>query len=101
MPTVVFLANVLGREKRVEAPAGGDLVDLCDDVFAPIPFSCRSASCATCQVEVIEGAELLEPPGEQERELLHLLQGPAANRLACQARIRPGDGLIRLRPIGT
>jgi 2Fe-2S ferredoxin len=101
VPTIVFLANVLGREKRVEAPDGGNLVDICDDVFAPIPFSCRSASCATCQVEVIDGAEWLEPPSAEERELLQLLQGPAENRLACQARVRPGIGLVRLRPIGS
>jgi ferredoxin len=100
VPTVVFLANRIGREKRIEAPDGGDLVDLCDDVLAPVPFSCRSATCATCQVEVVEGAELLEPPSDREQELLGLLRGPDATRLACQARIRPGDGLIRLRPIG-
>jgi hypothetical protein len=42
VPTVVFLANVLGPEKRVELSEATDLVDVCDNVLAPIPFSCRS-----------------------------------------------------------
>ena len=101
VPTGVFEGNALGREKRVEALAGAELVDLCDELLAPIPFSCRSASCGTCQVEVLEGAVLLEAPSELERELLDLLAGPANNRLACQARIRGEPGLIRLRPVRT
>ena len=100
VPVIVFVANTLGREKQVDLPDGGDLVDAADEVLAPIPFSCRSASCATCQVEVLEGAELLEPPGDAERELLELLDGPPQNRLACQARVRPGAGVIRLKPVG-
>ena len=100
VPSIVFEANVIGREKRVEAPEGGELVDMCDEILAPVPFSCRSATCGTCQVEIIEGAELLEPPNDAERELLALLAGPENDRLACQARVRPGAGLVRLKPVG-
>lgn len=94
------MANVIGAAKVVEAPDGGELVDLCDEVLAPVPFSCRSASCATCQVEIVEGLELLEPPGDEERELLELLQGPPNVRLACQTRVRAGGGCVRLKPVG-
>ncbi len=98
MATIVFCANRFGLEKRVEAPEGGALLDICDHHFAPIPFSCRSASCGTCQVEVLEGEELLEPQNEEEQELLPLLGGKG--RLACQACVRPGvTGLIRLRSV--
>jgi len=98
MATIVFCANRFGGEKRVEVPEGGELVDICDQHFAPIPFSCRSASCGTCQVEVLEGAELLEPQNDDERYLLPLLGGKG--RLACQARVRPGvEGVIRLRSV--
>ncbi|HEV8244540.1 MAG TPA: 2Fe-2S iron-sulfur cluster-binding protein [Polyangiaceae bacterium] len=97
MPTIEFSANVFGVRKVIEAPAGGDILDICDEHFAPIPFSCRSASCGTCHVDVLEGAELLEPPGPLERELLDVLRGPTSARLACQARVRPGPGLVRLR----
>lgn len=99
MPTLEFLANAIGRLKRVEAPKGGELVDICDEYLAPIPFSCRSASCGTCHVEVLEGGELLEPPAAEERELLALLGGHGEHRLACQARVRPGPGVVRLRAV--
>lgn len=97
---MVFEGNALGREKRIEAPAGAELVDLCDETLAPIAFSCRSASCGTCQVEVVQGAELLEAPSEVERELLEVLGHPDNVRLACQAKVRAGHGLVRLRPAG-
>lgn len=100
MPTVEFIENDLGRAKVVEAPEGGALVDLADEALAPVPFSCRSASCATCQIEVVEGGDLLEPPSDEERELLELLGGPPNNRLACQARVRRGAGRLRIKPVG-
>jgi ferredoxin len=83
----------------VEEPSGGRLVDICDDASAPIPFSCRGASCATCRVEILEGAELLEPPDPLEAELLAEMAEPPGRRLACSASVRRGEGLIRLRSV--
>lgn len=98
MATLVFVANRFGAEKRIEAPEGGEIVDICDQHFAPIPFSCRSASCGTCQVEVLEGEDLLEPQNDAERDLIPLLGGKG--RLACQARVRPNvEGLIKLKSV--
>jgi 2Fe-2S ferredoxin len=98
MATLVFVANRFGAEKRIEVPEGGDIVDIADQYFAPIPFSCRSASCGTCQVEVLEGEELLEPQNDAERDLIPLLGGKG--RLACQARVRANvEGVIRLRSV--
>jgi ferredoxin len=98
MATLVFAANRFGAEKRIEVPQGGEIVDICDQYFAPIPFSCRSASCGTCQVEVLEGEELLEPQNDAERELIPLLGGKG--RLACQARVKPNvEGVIRIRSV--
>ena len=98
MATLVIVANRFGGEKRIEVPAGGDVVDICDEHFAPIPFSCRSASCGTCQVEVLEGEDLLEPQNDAERDLIPLLGGKG--RLACQARVRPNvEGVIKLRSV--
>jgi ferredoxin len=101
VPSVVFEANSIGREKRVEVEHETPLVDIADEVLAPIPFSCRSATCATCQVEVTEGADLLRPPEADERELLALLGSPPAVRLACQAVVRCGGGVLRIKPVGT
>jgi len=99
VPTIVFEANAIGREKRGELADGGDLLDLCDEILAPVPFSCRSATCGTCQIHVLEGADLLEGPEAPEQELLELLDVPGT-RLACQARVRSGGGVIRVRPVG-
>jgi ferredoxin len=101
MPTIEFEGAGLARDKITEAPNGGALVDIADQVLAPIPFSCRSASCGTCHIRILEGATLLEPPNEQEADLLDLLDGPADSRLACQAVVKAGPGFIRIRPVGS
>ena len=55
VPKIEFLASIAGSAKEAEAPNGGPLLDICDEALAPIPFSCRSASCATCHIEVLAG----------------------------------------------
>jgi 2Fe-2S ferredoxin len=97
MPTVHFEGNLFGQDVHVEVPDGGPLVDVCDGVLAPVPFSCRAATCGTCRVEVLEGADLLEPREGAEAELHALLGDPPNIRLACQAKVGRGAGLIRLR----
>lgn len=98
MPTIEFLASPL--RPAVTAEAEGPLIDVCDDARAPVELSCRSASCGTCRVEVLAGADLLEPPRDDELEVLRLFAAPPQQRLACQAAARPGPGLVRLRWVG-
>jgi ferredoxin len=97
MPTVFFEGNVFGDDLEVEVPDGGPLVDVCDDARAPVPFSCRSATCGTCRIEVVRGAELFEPREAPEEELLRILGDPSDFRLACQAKLKKTDGFVRLR----
>jgi adenylate cyclase len=97
MPTVVFEKNLFGAECQVEVPSGGPLVDVCDAASAPVPFSCRDATCGTCLIEILQGAEFLEPPARGEAELLSALDYPPQLRLACQAELTPKKGLVRLR----
>ena len=101
MPAVEFEAMIRGggpRVVRVDAPDGGALVDMCDESSAPVAFSCRSATCGTCRVEVLEGAENLEPAGAAEVEVLSVFRDDASRvRLACQAWVKAGDGVVRLR----
>lgn len=99
MPTIEFEGIGMAGSKMAEVPDGGDLLSICDDVLAPVAFSCRSASCGTCHIVILEGAELLEKPNEEEEDLLDLLDGPQNSRLACQARVKPGKGLIRIRAV--
>jgi len=99
VPKIQFLASLAGKAKETDVPQGGALLDICDDMLAPIPFSCRSASCATCHIEVLEGAELMEAPLEAERDLLDIVGGPPGSRLACQVIVKPGPGVIRVRSL--
>lgn len=98
MPTVRFESTDGSKRTVVDAPEGGSLADLCDDHAAPIPFSCRSASCATCHIEVIEGADGLLPPEDEELDVLDAIGAePPRFRLCCQAKAKPGPGLIIVR----
>jgi len=98
MPRIIFIATRIGHRKAIETD-GGELLDICDQYLAPIPFSCRSASCGTCHIEVTEGLALLEPPEEAERELLELLGNLPNHRLACQARVKDEPGTIVICPV--
>jgi ferredoxin len=103
MPTFLFDGNEIGPPVSMEAEEGGPLLDICDEAGAAVLFSCRSASCGTCRVEVLEGADRLEPPKQDENEVLEMftpmspLPGRPVTRLACQAVARPGPGVIHLR----
>jgi ferredoxin len=98
MPLVVF-ESPGGAPVEVDAPAGARLVDLCDERGASVPFSCRSASCGTCRIDVLEGGELLEAPRDEELDILDIFgDAPSRRRLACQARLAPGPGRLRVRP---
>jgi ferredoxin len=87
-----------GRIVEIDAPEGAALVDLCDTHQAPIPFSCRSASCGTCCIHVLEGAEELLPPAADELDLLDVFNlKPPKVRLACQAKLRAGAQRLRVK----
>jgi 2Fe-2S ferredoxin len=89
-----------GRIVEIAAPEGAAVVDLCDDHAAPIPFSCRSASCGTCRVELIEGGAELLPPAQDELDVLDVFNmEPSRVRLACQAKLRIGATRIWIKAI--
>lgn len=97
MATIELEENWLGPAVRAETVGRAQLVDVCDETHAPVPFSCRSASCGTCRVEVLAGGELLEHARQDELDVLDIFAAPPTHRLACQVVVRPGPGLVRLR----
>lgn len=99
MPIVRFVAPSGHVELEIAVPEGGRLLDVCDEQAVRIPFSCRGATCGTCRVEVLEGLDRLDPPGADEREVLASLGDGPARRLACQARIGAGPGLVVIRAV--
>lgn len=96
MPTVIFE----DEDARVDAPEGARVMDLADEhPRSGVPFSCRFANCGTCRVEVTEGLSLCEPPTERELRVARVFSDPPEVRLACQLRVRAGDGVVRLRVV--
>jgi len=68
----------------VEAPAGTSLQQIADAAGADITFGCRTGSCGTCRVSVVEGLEHCSESGSEERDFLKGLSAPPDQRLACQ-----------------
>jgi ferredoxin len=99
MPRIRVVESRMGADRETDVEGGVPLVDVCDQARLPIPFSCRSASCATCHVLVIEGADLLEAPNEEEADLLSFISAPVGSRLACQAVVKAETGTLVLKPL--
>lgn len=94
----VITESTAGRIVEIDAPDGSALIDLCDEHDAPIPFSCRSASCGTCRIHVLEGAEDLLPAAEDELDLLDVFNlKPPYVRLTCQAKLGPNASVVRVK----
>lgn len=99
------MAKIIFETKKgpvlsVLLPGGGSLADVCDEKNAPIPFSCRSASCGTCCVQVLEGEAELQKPEDEELDVLDALdRKPPTFRLACQAIVKTGEGVLRIRSV--
>jgi 2Fe-2S ferredoxin len=99
----VEIVQPSGDVVSIDVAARAHVVDVCDAARCGVPFSCRSASCGTCRVEVLAGAELLDPAEHDEGEVLAIFGVGAGTsppqRLACQAVVRRGDGVVRLRAV--
>ncbi|HET9627123.1 MAG TPA: 2Fe-2S iron-sulfur cluster-binding protein [Kofleriaceae bacterium] len=94
----VILESSTGRTLEVDAAPGAKLEHLVDDHNGPIPFSCRSASCGTCRIHVLEGADQLVPAAQDEIDLLDVYDHvPPLIRLTCQGRLAPGATRIRVK----
>ncbi len=84
-----------GRSAR--APAGATLLDVARaNGIAHAAVCGGRGRCSTCRVQVLKGAETLDPPGSIEAAALARIGAPEGVRLACQ--IRPRDDLL-VRPL--
>lgn len=106
-PAVEFEASKWGGAIRMDKPLSESLMDLCDDVGAPVPFSCRGASCSTCRIEVLDGGDLLESPNSFEQELIDSFKTPRGIRFACQVALKEvpsgsqnGSPRVRIKALG-
>jgi ferredoxin len=79
------------------APVGERVLDLCDEAGSPISLSCRSGTCGTCRVAVIEGASLVAPPTLLELQTLREQNAAPNERLACQLVVTGSSGTLGFR----
>ena len=100
VPTIVFEGATPDQTAAIDIDGCGRLVDAADEALAPVPFSCRAATCGSCVCRVLEGTDLLEPAEADETELLDLMGAAGDSRLVCQARYRKGPGTVRVRSLG-
>lgn len=72
------------EDLEVEVPQGAKLSDVVEAAGADVTFGCKSGTCGTCRVRVVEGLERLSPPTPEERDFLSSLEASPNERLGCQ-----------------
>ncbi|MET4165788.1 MULTISPECIES: 2Fe-2S iron-sulfur cluster-binding protein [Gordonia] len=84
-----------GTEQSVEVPSGQSVMDgsVRNNLPGIVAECGGSCSCATCHVYLEgSGADLFEPPSEEETELVEFLDGARpSSRLSCQLIISDQD----------
>lgn len=85
---------------ETEVAPGSAFIDVTDEhPKSGVPYSCRSASCGTCRVEVVEGKEAMSPADDDELEVLEIFGDEPDVRLACQLRLAKDTDKVVLRVV--
>ncbi len=104
MPTVIFIGRD-GNRMEVDAPAGFSLLDIAHRNDIDIEGACEGQmACSTCHLVVEpEWFARLEPPSEEEEDMLDLAFGlTRTSRLGCQVVMTDAlDGLTVRLPEST
>ena len=95
----IYVEDFSGNRQHLEIPTeiNLNLMEVLKASEYPVQGTCGGmALCATCHVEVLSGSEQLNPPQDQELDMLDTLPELTDNsRLACQIPIRENiDGII-------
>ncbi|MBM3201345.1 MAG: (2Fe-2S)-binding protein [Chlamydiae bacterium] len=80
------MAKLIINDCEIEVPDGERIQEACEE--QGIPFACTEGICGTCVINVVEGAENLSEPTEEEKDFLGDCVGE--ERLACQCTITCG-----------
>lgn len=91
---------VIARTRKGDQELGGTgtLMAQCLQAGLPVASSCSGrGACAKCAVEVVAGADALQPADPRE-QLVLLREGLGEGvRLSCQARLRARGGTVIIR----
>jgi len=90
MPKITF--ETTGQ--IAEVAAGSRVLDYCEAHPTPVAFGCRQGRCGTCAVEILDGADRLNPRSQNELNTLEGRDNLENLRLCCQLEIN-GDITIR------
>ena len=77
--------------EEIELEEDAPIAEYCEE--AGVPFACTEGVCGTCVVEVVEGAEHLSEPTQEEFDFLG--EDTCSERLACQCKIKKGNVTIK------
>jgi len=82
----------------IEADPGASILDSLLDHGIGIEHACeKSCACTTCHVLVREGLSSLDPPEENEEDMLDKAWGlEPCSRLSCQARVKDAPLTIEI-----
>lgn len=79
-----------GIPHEVKFEEGQTILEAAIRAGVEIPSSCASGTCGTCRIELLEGADSIEPPNEIECETARDKRFQKNERLACQILAKPG-----------
>ncbi len=100
----ITVENPHGEIQQLEIPDGINLslMEVLKASEYDILATCGGmALCATCHIEVLEGAENLYPLSDAELDMLDTLpDASASSRLACQIRMDPSSDGLKIRVFG-
>lgn len=82
------------EDLEVDVEEGVSLLEIAQEVDCDITFGCRSGSCGTCRVRVVEGKGKLSPALTEEIDFLKGFGAHPDERLGCQLKIN-GDCKIQ------
>lgn len=93
MPKVTLLPG----GQTAEVPSGTLLLDAGEEAGVEMEAGCFNCSCGTCAVKIASGMENLEPPTDEELNVLDQWnKDPENYRLTCCVKILKGEVVIQL-----
>lgn len=88
--------TVLPAGATAEVDADELLIHAGEKTGVEMEAGCFNCSCGTCAVEVVKGMENLEPPTDEELEILDQWnRDPEKYRLTCCVKIKQGEVVIK------
>ena len=96
-PFIMPKVTLLPGGQSAEVPAGTLLLDAGEEAGVEMEAGCFNCSCGTCAVAIDSGMENLEPPTDEELNVLDQWnKDPDKYRLTCCVKILKGEVVLRL-----